>query len=107
MVKITFVEHDGQKHVIEAEPGQSVMQAAKSNDVPGILADCGGQCACCTCHVVVEPSCMPEVGGPNEVEEALMQVSIEMEETSRLSCQIQVSESMDGLIVRIPEEQLG
>lgn len=107
MVKITFIQHNGQEHVIEAKPGQSVMEAAKSNDVPGILADCGGQCACCTCHVVVEPSCMDKVGGPNEVEESLMQVSIDMAETSRLSCQIQVSETTEGLIVRIPEEQLG
>ncbi len=107
MVKITFIEHGGAEHVIEAEAGQSVMQVAKTHDVPGILADCGGQCACCTCLVLVEPSCMHKVGSPNAVEESLMQISIDMEETSRLSCQIEVSERIDGLIVRIPEEQLG
>lgn len=106
MVAIIFVQHDGTKHHVDAESGKSVMLAARENNVPGILADCGGQCSCSTCHVFVEPEWYEKTGGPNAVEEEVMDISVERRETSRLSCQITVSADLDGLVVQLPEEQL-
>ncbi len=82
------------------------MQTAIDNGVPGIDADCGGQCSCATCHVVVEPSWFETVGPPGTEEESLLDLNPEREATSRLSCQIPVRETIDGLVVRLPEFQM-
>ncbi len=105
MVKITYIEYDGTEHVIEAEPGVSVMEAAVKNMVPGIDADCGGACACATCHVYVDPTWLEKVGKPEAMEESMLDFAAEPKENSRLSCQIKVSDALDGLIVRLPEFQ--
>ncbi len=105
MVKITYIEHDGTPHEIEAEEGQSVMEAAIQNMVPGIDADCGGACACATCHVYVEEAWREKVGKSESMEESMLDFAQEKQENSRLSCQIKVTKELDGLIVHLPEFQ--
>lgn len=102
-VKITFVEPDGNEHVIEdADVGVSMMEVAKANNVVGILGDCGGGCACATCHVYVDPEWQDVVGEPDDIEDmTLDMVSDIRKPTSRLCCQIAVSEQMDGLRVTV------
>jgi ferredoxin, 2Fe-2S len=106
MPKITFVGHDGTSQSVEGELGMSVMRAAIDNLVPGIDADCGGECSCATCHVYVDPAWMAKVGQPGDREESMLDLNPEREATSRLSCQIPVTEELDGLVVRVPEFQM-
>ena len=105
MPKITFIEHDGTQHSVDAEVGKSVMQVAMDNLVPGIDADCGGECLCATCHVMVNADWTAKLGGPNDSEDSMLDLNPERESNSRLSCQITVSDEMDGLIVNLPEFQ--
>ncbi|MDB5699520.1 MAG: 2Fe-2S ferredoxin [Alphaproteobacteria bacterium] len=105
MVKITYVEHDGTVHVVDVEPGLSVMQGALHNDVPGIDADCGGACACATCHVIVDPAWSSTLSDPDEMEASMLEFVQRPAQGSRLSCQIRVEEALDGLVVRLPETQ--
>ena len=106
MPKITLIEYGGTSHTIDAETGKSLMQNALDNGVPGIDADCGGACACGTCHVFVDPDWMPVTGETDAMEEAMLGMRPDRAETSRLSCQIEVSEELDGLLVRLPEFQM-
>ena len=105
MPKITFIEHDGTQHVVDAEVGQSVMRAAMDNLVPGIDADCGGECSCATCHVMVNAEWTATVGGPNEAEDSMLDLNPERVSNSRLSCQMTVADDLDGLTVDLPEFQ--
>ena len=105
MAKITFIEHTGTKHVIDAEEGISVMEAAIKNMVPGVDADCGGACACATCHVYVDDAWREKTGKPESMEASMLDFAAELKDSSRLSCQIKVSAALDGLLVRIPEFQ--
>jgi 2Fe-2S ferredoxin len=105
MPKITFIEHDGTEHVVDAEVGMTVMEAAIKNMVPGIEAECGGACACATCHVYVDEAWQEKTGQPQDMEEDMLDFAFEVRPTSRLSCQIKVSEELDGLVVRVPEKQ--
>ncbi len=105
MVKITLIESNGTEHVVDAAPGASVMETAVKHMVPGIEADCGGACACATCHVYVDEAWVEKVGKPEEMEESMLDFAYEPKENSRLSCQIQLSEALEGLIVRLPENQ--
>jgi ferredoxin, 2Fe-2S len=105
MTRIKFIEHDGAEHVIEAEPGQSVMQAATFHGIPGILADCGGNCACATCHVYVDPAWRSRAGEPSKTEREMIDCALDVKEESRLCCQIRVSAELDGLVVRLPQSQ--
>ena len=106
MPKITFITHDGVEHVVDATNGASVMNAAIDNLVPGIDADCGGECSCATCHVYVDQSWMDVVGGPGDREEEMLDLNPEREANSRLSCQIPVRDELEGLVVRVPEFQM-
>lgn len=106
MPTITFIEHDGTEHKVDGEVGLSVMRAAIDNLVPGIDADCGGECSCATCHVYVDPQWMAKVGPPGEREESMLDLNPERESNSRLSCQIPVTEVLDGLVVKVPEFQM-
>jgi len=106
MGNITFVEHDGKQHVVDVEVGKSLMQIAMDNGVPGIDADCGGACACGTCHVIVDSKWMNATGSINADEIQMLEMTPEKMPTSRLSCQIKVSEAMDGLVVHLPEFQM-
>lgn len=105
MPKITYIEKNGTEHVVDAENGSSVMETAIRNMVPGIDADCGGACACATCHVYVDEAWMEKVGKPEAMEESMLDFAYEPKENSRLSCQITIKDSLDGLIVRLPEFQ--
>ena len=105
MVQITYVEHDGTEHVVDSQTGVSLMQAAIDSLVPGIDADCGGECSCATCHVMVNENWLEKVGPPGEMEESMLDLNPERQENSRLSCQVEVSEELDGLRVSMPEFQ--
>jgi 2Fe-2S ferredoxin len=105
MAKITYIEHDGKAHIIEVKPGQSVMEGAVKNNIPGIDADCGGACACATCHVYVDDAWADKTGKSSVMEESMLDFANDLQPTSRLSCQIIVSDALDGLIVRMPENQ--
>ena len=103
MAKITYIEHDGTEHTVEVKNGLSVMEGAIRNNVPGIDADCGGACA--TCHVYVDENFAAETGRPSAMEESMLDFAENVEPNSRLSCQIRVSDDLDGLIVRLPQSQ--
>jgi ferredoxin, 2Fe-2S len=105
MPKITYVSHNGKEHVVDAPVGTTVMNAAVDNGVPGIDADCGGECSCATCHVMVDAGWYARTGAPNANEEAMLDLNPERTPTSRLSCQIPVTEALDGLRVSVPEFQ--
>ena len=105
MVKITYIEHDGTEHTVEVKNGLSVMEGAIRNNVPGIDADCGGACACATCHVYVDEAFAAETGRPAAMEDSMLDFAENVEPNSRLSCQIRVSDDLDGLIVRLPQSQ--
>lgn len=105
MISITYIEHDGTERSIEARPGSSVMLAAVTNGVPGIDADCGGSCSCATCHVFVNEEWLSKIGKINPTEEAMLSLSPDRKENSRLACQIPVTEELDGLVVTTPEFQ--
>ena len=105
MPKITFIDPDGNRHVLDAEEGSSVMKVAVHNGVPGIEADCGGACSCATCHVYVDPAWIEATGSAGETEADMLEVAVDPETTSRLACQIQVTKDLDGLVVRIPFSQ--
>jgi 2Fe-2S ferredoxin len=105
MPKITYVTHDGQRHEVEAAVGTTVMENAIKNSVPGIEAECGGACACATCHVYVDEAWQPKVGAPDIMEEDMLDFAYEPKAGSRLSCQIKVTDALDGLIVNVPERQ--
>jgi 2Fe-2S ferredoxin len=105
MAKITFIEHSGTAHEVEAKEGLSVMEAAVKNNVPGIDADCGGACACATCHVYVDPAWTDKTGKAEAMEESMLDFAEGVEPNSRLSCQIKITAALDGLVVRLPESQ--
>ncbi len=105
MAKITYVAHDGSSRTIEVNPGYSVMEGAIKNNVPGIDADCGGACACATCHVYVDEAWIEKVGPANAMEESMLDFAEGVQPNSRLSCQIKVTDELDGLVMRTPESQ--
>jgi ferredoxin, 2Fe-2S len=103
--KITFIQPDGASQTVDAEPGVTVMEAAKLNDVAGIEAECGGACACATCHVYVDAAWTEKTGKPAEMEEDMLDFAFDVRPESRLSCQIKVTQELDGLVVRVPGKQ--
>ncbi len=105
MAKVTYIEFNGTQHQVEVPTGWSVMEGAKKNNVPGIDADCGGGCSCATCHVFVDPAWEARTGERNPIEEATLEFAENVEPNSRLSCQIKVTDELDGLVVRMPESQ--
>jgi 2Fe-2S ferredoxin len=105
MVKITYIDVDGGEQVVEAKVGQSVMEAAVKNGVSAIVAECGGNCACGTCRVYIDPKWKAVTGERHEKEAGMIEFSGESDPNARLSCQIRVTEALDGLVVRTPESQ--
>jgi ferredoxin, 2Fe-2S len=105
MAKITYIQFNGTKHVIDVQSGYSVMEGAVKNDVDGIDADCGGACACATCHVFIDEAWRGKIGERSEMEESMLEFAENVEPNSRLACQITVTEDLDGLIVRLPASQ--
>ena len=105
MPKIKYIEENGKEHEVEVPVGWSVMEGAVKHLIPGIDADCGGACACATCHVYVDPAWKAKMPPMSDMEETMLDFAQEREATSRLSCQIKVTDALDGLIVRLPESQ--
>jgi 2Fe-2S ferredoxin len=105
MAKITYIEHGGAEHVIDVKTGLSVMEGAVKNNIPGIDADCGGACACATCHVYVDEAWREKTGASSAMEDSMLDFAEDVQPNSRLSCQIKVTDELDGLVVRMPESQ--
>ena len=105
MVKIIFVSSSGERREVEAEPGMTVMETAIKAGIDEIVAECGGACACATCHVYVDEAWREKTGEPTPMEEDMLDFGYDVRPNSRLSCQIKVTEELDGLIVRTPEKQ--
>jgi ferredoxin, 2Fe-2S len=105
MPKVTYIEFNGTEHPIDVPVGLSVMQGAVNNNVPGIDADCGGECACATCHVFIEPAWLDKTGKPNAQEASMLSFAATTQDNSRLSCQITMTAELDGLVLRMPEGQ--
>ena len=106
MAKVTYIDKDAKEYVVEVENGVNLMQAAVDNMVPSILGDCGGFCACATCHVMVDPAWAEKAGEASETEADLLEGVEEVSPTSRLCCQIIMSDELDGIVVHLPESQL-
>lgn len=105
MAKITFIQPDGTSQTVDAELGLTVMEAAKLNNIEGIEAECGGACACATCHVYVDPAWRAATGKPADMEEDMLDFAFDVREESRLACQIKITAAIDGLVVRVPAKQ--
>jgi ferredoxin, 2Fe-2S len=105
MAKIHYVDHTGETRTVEVENGATVMEGAIRNAIPGIEAECGGACACATCHVYVDEAWVEKTGEASPMEEDMLDFAFDAKPTSRLSCQIQVTEELDGLVVRTPSYQ--
>jgi len=106
MTKITYIEHNGTKHEVDVKNGLTVMEGARDNNIPGIEADCGGACACSTCHVYVDPAWADKLPAKDPMEEDMLDFAWEPKETSRLTCQVKVTDALEGLVVQMPEKQI-
>ncbi|MEM1380044.1 MAG: 2Fe-2S iron-sulfur cluster-binding protein [Pseudomonadota bacterium] len=105
MVTLTYIEHDGTEHEVEADPGLTIMEVAVKNGIPGIDGDCGGACACATCHVYIDPAFSAETGSPSPMEESMLDFASERDDRSRLACQIGITDKLNGMKVSMPEFQ--
>jgi 2Fe-2S ferredoxin len=105
MPKITYVDYSGTVRTVDVKSGMSVMEGALHNSVPGIDANCGGACACATCHVYIDERWLPKLAQPSDVEASMLEFASDSQANSRLACQLCVSEELDGLIVRTPASQ--
>ena len=105
MAKITYIEHNGTSHTADVQNGLTVMEGAVQNNIPGIDADCGGSMACATCHVYVKEDWFDKINKKNEGEDDMLDQAYGPKKNSRLSCQIIVSDDLDGLVVDMPEKQ--
>ena len=105
MAKITYIQFDGTETVLDVKPGLTVMEGAVKNNVRGIDADCGGACACATCHVYIDEAWLAKAGEKSAMEESMLDFAENVESNSRLSCQVKITDELDGLIVRLPESQ--
>jgi ferredoxin, 2Fe-2S len=105
MVTITYIQANGAEHVVDVPPGWTLMESAVKNGVAGIVAECGGSCACGTCRVYLEEHWQQTLGGPSEIEDEIMDIYEDDKPGKRLSCQIKVTDEMDGMVLRLPERQ--
>ena len=105
MIRITYNDSEGNSRTVEAQSGSTVMETALREGIPGIEAECGGACACATCHVYVDEKWMAVVGKPEQMEEDMLDFAFEVRPNSRLSCQIKVTDALDGLVVTTPPRQ--
>ena len=105
MPKITYIEHNGKSHTLEVANGLTVMEGAVQNNIPGIDADCGGSCACATCHVYVDEKWFDKLEKKESAEEDMLDTAFKPNKFSRLSCQLIVSDALDGLVVKMPSKQ--
>jgi ferredoxin, 2Fe-2S len=105
MPTIVFIEHNGERHEVQVDTGRSVMQAAVENAVPGIVADCGGNCSCGTCHGFIDPAWLEKIPPADTAESAMLEGLLELQPNSRLTCQITVTADVEGMVVRLPKSQ--
>ena len=105
MAKITYIEHDGTAHEVDVANGLTVMEGARDNNIPGIEADCGGACACSTCHVYVAEGWAEKLKAKDDMEDSMLDFAEDVQDNSRLSCQILMSDELDGITVSTPESQ--
>jgi 2Fe-2S ferredoxin len=105
MPKLTIVAFDGTRHDLDVANGSTVMENAIRNSISGIVAECGGACACATCHVYVDEAFAEKAGRPDPMEEDMLDFAYDVRPTSRLSCQIRMTDALDGLVVHVPEKQ--
>ena len=105
MPKITYIEHSGKSHTVEVPSDLSVMEGATQNNIPGIDADCGGACACATCHVYVDEKWFDKLPKKIESEQDMLDMAFEPNKFSRLSCQLIITDDLDGLVVKLPSKQ--
>lgn len=105
MGQVTYIESNGEQHQVNLQNGQSIMQGALDNLIEGILGECGGCCSCATCHCYVDEAWLEKVGAPDDMEKDMLDSVVDPQSSSRLSCQIQMSDDLDGLVVRLPESQ--
>ena len=105
MAKIKYIEHNGKEHEIEDSSGLTVMEGAIKNNIPGIDADCGGACAWATCHVYINQDWVDKLNPKEDTEEDMLDFAFDVKDNSRLSCQISVTDELDGLVVNLPEKQ--
>ena len=105
MPLVKYIEADGREYEVDVAVGNTVMQGALDNMIDGILAECGGACSCATCHCYVDEAWMAKTGEASDMEKEMLDAVLEQKETSRLSCQIEVTSEMDGLVVHLPESQ--
>ena len=105
MPKITYIEHSGKSHTINVAKELTVMEGAVQNDIPGIDADCGGACACATCHAYIDPKWVPKLSTMDDMEDSMLDAAYERRDNSRLTCQIEVTNELDGLVVHIAENE--
>ena len=103
MPKITYVDINGERHECDVSAGVSVMEGAIQNGIPGILAICGGSCACSTCHSYIDDAWTETVGLPNDIEDSTLDLALDRKSSSRLTCQIEVTDTLDGLVVHVAE----
>ena len=106
MANLTYIEHDGTSHRVEARTDRTVMQIAVDHAVPGILAECGGSCSCGTCHAYFQERCLDRLPAKSESESAMLESVLDPREGSRLCCRIPMRDALEGMIVRLPAEQL-
>ena len=107
MAKITYIEHNGTSHTVDVANGLTVMEGARDNNIPGIEADCGGACACSTCHVYVDAGWIDKIPAMDDMEQDMLDFAFEPDfSRSRLTCQLMVSDALDGLVVNMPERQI-
>ena len=107
MPKITYIEHSGAEHVVDVASGLTVMEGARDNNIPGIEADCGGACACSTCHVYVDPAWVEKLPERDDMETDMLDFAYEPDmDRSRLTCQLKVTDALDGLVVNMPDRQI-
>ena len=107
MVKITYIEYSGAEHIVEVANGLTVMEGARDNNIPGIEADCGGACACSTCHVYIDPAWVNKIPKKDDMEDDMLDFAYEPDPArSRLTCQLTVTDDLDGLVVQMPEKQI-
>ena len=105
MAKITYIENNGTSHTVDVAEGLTVMEGAVQNNIPGIDADCGGSCACATCHVYVDEKWFNKLPNKSEAEQDMLDMAIEPNKFSRLGCQITVNDDLDGMVVKMPSKQ--
>jgi 2Fe-2S ferredoxin len=106
MVTVTYIQPDGVSKAVEAEPGSTLMETAVDNDIAGIVAECGGGCSCATCHVYVETEWTARLPAPQPHEDGMLDCVLDRQPNSRLSCQIEITPDLDGLVVKVPEDQI-